>query len=97
MPAYCAVAVALTRGAAVSPARVVMVTTVLGVVLIANTSRTTSSVGGEAEVLALGNLYLMIGFLAAFPWGGLAAAARSHWPRCAGFGRRPDDHRRTRR
>ncbi len=67
---YCAVAVALTRGPAVSPARVVTVTTTLGILLIANTSTYHILGRGEAEVLALGNLYLVIGFLTAFQLGG---------------------------
>ena len=47
----------------------------LGGGLIVNTTLYHILVRGEAEVLALGNLYLMIGFLAAIPWGG--------WPQLA--------------
>ncbi len=72
---WCGLAVALTRAPAASPRRSLVVTTVLGVALIANTTLYHVLVRGEAEVLALGNLYLMIGFLAAFPWGG--------WPQLA--------------
>jgi len=68
---YCAVAVAATRRPSVSPRRVVTMTTLLGVILIANTSTYHILGRGEAEVLALGNLYLVIGFLTAFPLGGL--------------------------
>jgi signal transduction histidine kinase len=70
-----AFAVAFTRGPTVSPARSLVITVLLGVALIANTTLYHVLVRGEAEVLALGNLYLMIGFLAAFPWGG--------WPQLA--------------
>jgi signal transduction histidine kinase len=66
---WCGLAVALTRAPAVSAARTLVVTTLLGGGLIANTTLYHIIVGGEAEVLALGNLYLMIGFLVAFPWG----------------------------
>jgi signal transduction histidine kinase len=54
------------------------------VTLIAETTAYHVIVGGEAEVLALGNLFLTIGFLAAFPWGGwpqLAVASAA----CAGL------------
>ena len=68
----CAAAVALTRTtfAAASPRLLLVVTTLCGVGLIATTSLYHIVSHGEAEVLALGNLYLVIGFLAAFPWGG---------------------------
>jgi signal transduction histidine kinase len=66
---WCVLALALTRAPAVSAARTLVVTTLLGVGLIANTTLYHIIVGGEAEVLALGNVYLMIGFLVAFPWG----------------------------
>jgi signal transduction histidine kinase len=66
----CALGVALTRSSTLSPARCLAITTVLGVMLIFNTTLYHVLAGGEAEVLALGNLYLMIGFLAAIPWGG---------------------------
>ena len=72
---YCVVAIAITRTPGVSTRRCLATTVVLGIVLIANTTIYHILVGGEAEVLALGNLYLMIGFLAAFPWGG--------WPQLA--------------
>ncbi|MGH7788862.1 MAG: PAS domain-containing sensor histidine kinase [Candidatus Binatia bacterium] len=67
---WCALAVAITRSPTASPTRCLVVTLLLGVGLITNTSFYHVAVRGEAEVLALGNLYLMIGFLAAFPWGG---------------------------
>jgi len=82
--AWCLVAVGLTRGAAVSPTRCLVVTIVTGVALILNTTVYHALVGGEAEVLALGNLYLMIGFLAAFPWGGWAQLVVSS-AACAGL------------
>jgi signal transduction histidine kinase len=72
---YCAVAVALTRAPGASATRSLVVTTLLGVGLVINTTMYHVIVRGEAEVLALGNLYLMIGFLAAFPWGA--------WPQLA--------------
>jgi signal transduction histidine kinase len=72
---WCGLAIALIRSASPSPRRSLAVTTLLGVGLIANTTLYHIVVRGEAEVLALGNLYLMIGFLAAFPWGG--------WPQLA--------------
>jgi signal transduction histidine kinase len=81
----CLAAVALTRAPDVSATRALVVTTLLGVGLIANTTLYHIVVHGEAEVLALGNLYLVIGFLAAFPWGAwpqLAVAAAA----CAGLG-----------
>jgi signal transduction histidine kinase len=68
--AYCALAVALTRAPDVPPARVTTLTTLVGVLLVVNTSAYHIIGGGEAEVLALGNLYLVIGFLTAFPLGG---------------------------
>ena len=67
---WCALALVLTRAPSVSPTRSLWVTTALGVGLIANTTMYHIVVRGEAEVLALGNVYLVIGFLAAFPWGG---------------------------
>ena len=66
----CAAAVLLTRSPGASPTRCLVVTTLLGVGLITNTTLYHVLVRGEAEVLALGNLYLVIGFLTAFPWGG---------------------------
>jgi signal transduction histidine kinase len=69
--AYCLLAVQLTRRADVPPARVVTLTTLVGVLLIINTSAYHILGRGEAEVMALGNLYLVIGFLTAFPLGGL--------------------------
>ncbi|MFN8640438.1 MAG: ATP-binding protein [Candidatus Binatia bacterium] len=66
---WCALAVLLTRGA--GPRRVVAVTTLVTVLLIANTTIYHILGRGEAEVLALGNLYLVIGFLTAFPLGGV--------------------------
>ena len=72
---WCALAVALSRAPEISPTRCLAITTVLGVALILNTTIYHVLVRGEAEVLALGNLYLMIGFLAAFPLGG--------WPQLA--------------
>ena len=66
----CAAAIAITRAPNVSPRRCLATTILLGVILMLNTSLYHVFVRGEAEVLALGNLYLMIGFLAAFPWGG---------------------------
>jgi signal transduction histidine kinase len=72
---WCALTVALTRASSTSPRFPLVPTTLCGVVLIANTSLYHILVHGEAEVLALGNLYLMFGFLAAFPWGG--------WPQLA--------------
>lgn len=71
----CLLAVVLTRSPTLSPARCLLITTLLGVALIFNTTLYHVLVRGEAEVLALGNLYLMIGFLAAIPWGG--------WPQLA--------------
>jgi signal transduction histidine kinase len=71
----CAVAVAITRAPDVSTRRCMAITILLGIILILNTTLYHVLVRGEAEVLALGNLYLMIGFLAAFPWGG--------WPQLA--------------
>ena len=68
--AYCGLTVALTRAPDVPPARVTTLTTLVGVLLIVNTSAYHIISGGEAEVLALGNLYLVIGFLTAFPLGG---------------------------
>ena len=69
---WCALAVGLTRTAVASrsPPLLLVITTLCGVGLIATTSLYHILEHGEAEVLALGNLYLMIGFLAAFPWGG---------------------------
>jgi len=67
---YCALVLIWTRQPTVPPARVVTLTTLLGVVLIANTTTYHILGRGEAEVLALGNLYLVIGFLTAFPLGG---------------------------
>jgi signal transduction histidine kinase len=81
---WCVLAVAVTRLPSASPGRSLVVTTLLGVALIANTTFYHILVRGEAEVLALGNVYLLIGFLAAFPWGGwpqLAVAAAA----CAGL------------
>lgn len=72
---WCALAVALTRAPSASPGRLLFATTLLGVGLVVNTTGYHILVRGEAEVLALGNLYLLIGFLAAFPWGG--------WPQLA--------------
>ncbi len=72
---WCACAVALTRAPTVAPRRSLIVTTLLGVALVANTSMYHILARGEAEVLALGNVYLVIGFLTAFPWGG--------WPQLA--------------
>jgi signal transduction histidine kinase len=71
----CAVAVALTRSSSLSPRRCLVISTLLGVGLIINTTLYHIWVGGEAEVLTLGNMFLMIGFLAAVPWGG--------WPQLA--------------
>lgn len=68
--AWCGVAVVLTRAPTASPRRVVTVTTLVAVALIANTTTYHILGRGEAEVLALGNLYLVIGFLTAFPLGG---------------------------
>jgi signal transduction histidine kinase len=72
---WCALAIAITRAPGVSPRRCMAATMLLGGGLIVNTTLYHIVVRGEAEVLALGNLYLMIGFLAAFPWGG--------WPQLA--------------
>jgi signal transduction histidine kinase len=72
---WCALAVAFTRASSATPGLMLVPTTLCGVGLIANTSLYHILVHGEAEVLALGNLYLMFGFLAAFPWGG--------WPQLA--------------
>ncbi|MBX3028277.1 hypothetical protein KF840_25585 [bacterium] len=76
---YCALAVWLTRRRPdAPPALVVTLTTLVGVLLVVNTSTYHILGGGEAEVLALGNLYIVIGFLTAFPLGGgpqLAVAA----------------------
>lgn len=69
--AWCGLAVLLTRAPAAAPRRVVAITTFVAVVLIANTTTYHILGRGEAEVLALGNLYLVIGFLAAFPLGGV--------------------------
>ncbi|MEO8604843.1 MAG: ATP-binding protein [bacterium] len=66
----CGAAVLLTRSPQASPRRCMTITTLLGVGLITNTTLYHVAVRGEAEVLALGNLYLAIGFLTAFPWGG---------------------------
>jgi signal transduction histidine kinase len=71
----CGVAVALTRSRSLSPKRCLVISTLLGVGLIINTTLYHIWVGGEAEVLTLGNMFLMIGFLAAVPWGG--------WPQLA--------------
>ncbi len=67
--AWCTIALLLTSAPTVSPRRSLAVTTLLGVALIANTTTYHVVTRGEAEVLALGNLYLVIGFLTAFPWG----------------------------
>jgi signal transduction histidine kinase len=67
---YCALTVWLTRRPGASPRRCLVLTTLLGVALITNTTAYHIVVRGEAEVLALGNVYLVIGFLTAFPWGG---------------------------
>ena len=67
---YCVTAVILTRRPSATPARILTLTTLLGVILIANTTTYHILGRGEAEVLALGNLYLVIGFLTAFPLGG---------------------------
>jgi signal transduction histidine kinase len=72
---WCGLTIWLTRAPDVTPTRCLVLTTLLGVVLIANTTTYHIIVGGEAEVLALGNLYLVIGFLTAFPWGGWPQAA----------------------
>jgi signal transduction histidine kinase len=82
---WCALAVVLTRTMSASPRRSLLATTLLGVGLIANTTIYHILVRGEAEVLALGNLYLMIGFLAAFPWGGWPQLAVS-LAACGGLG-----------
>lgn len=66
----CGLVLLWTRRPSVPPARVVLLTTLLGIVLIANTTTYHVLVRGEAEILALGNLYLVIGFLTAFPLGG---------------------------
>jgi signal transduction histidine kinase len=66
----CVAALALTRGATASPARVVTAVTLLAMVLITNTSLYHILGAGEAEVLALGNVYLVMGFFIAFPLGG---------------------------
>ena len=82
--AACLIGVALTRAAGAPPARAVTVATALGVLLTANTSLYHIVGRGEAEVLALGNLYLMVGFFVAFPVGGwpqLLVAATA----CAGL------------
>lgn len=71
----CALVVRLTRRADVSPSRAVTLTTLLGMLLVANTSTYHILGRGEAEVLALGNLYLVIGFLTAFPLGGIPQLA----------------------
>jgi len=79
----CALVIALTRGASTSPTRPLLAGILMGVGLIVNTSVYHIVVGGEAEVLAIANLYLMIGFLAAFPsgaWPQLAVAVAA----CAG-------------
>jgi signal transduction histidine kinase len=69
--AWCGLAVLLTRAPAAAPRRVVAVATLLAVLLIVNTTAYHILGRGEAEVLALGNLYLVIGFLTAFPLGGV--------------------------
>ena len=69
--AWCGLALLLTRAPAAAPRRVVAATTLVAVLLIANTTTYHILGRGEAEVLALGNLYLVIGFLTAFPLGGL--------------------------
>src|SRR4029453_1130056 len=74
---WCALVIGLTRAPSASPSRILLATTLLGIGLIANTTIYHVLAHGEAEVLALGNLYLMIGFLAAFPsgvWPQLAVA-----------------------
>jgi signal transduction histidine kinase len=79
----CALAIALTRAPSTSPTRALLASILVGVGLIVNTTFYHIYVGGEAEVLAIANLYLMIGFLVAFPAGGwpqLAVAAAA----CAG-------------
>lgn len=73
--AECGLAVALTRSPSISPTRCLVISTLLGVGLIINTTLYHIWAGGEAEVLTLGNMFLMIGFLAAVPWGG--------WPQLA--------------
>ncbi|MDX2168540.1 MAG: ATP-binding protein [Deltaproteobacteria bacterium] len=82
---WCGATIWLTRGPDVTPRRCLVVTTLLGVALIANTTTYHILVRGEAEVLALGNLYLVIGFLTAFPWGGWPQAAVAG-AACAGLG-----------
>jgi signal transduction histidine kinase len=68
---WCGLAVLLTRSPAAAPRRVVAAATLLPVLLIVNTTVYHILGRGEAEVLALGNLYLVIGFLTAFPLGGV--------------------------